>query len=215
MNIRRIVIFAGLLTAIFGGLLWAAPAGEGWVEVSSSPKLSVYCRPKPGSPIKEYQATGVIAAPNWVVENVLADAESYPSFMPYVDECHILKRGPDGWVSYQRVSAPLISGRDYVLRIRAEEHPSNRGTVYARRWQVDSSVAVPERKGVVRVKINEGSWILEPSGESTTRATYSVFTDPGGAIPATILNYANQSAIPKVFAAVEKQAAEKRYWVKR
>jgi hypothetical protein len=187
-----------------------APSGEGWVRVSCNAKLSVYSRSKPGSKAKEYQAIGWISAPNWVVEHVLEDAEAYPRFMPYVVECRILTKEVDGVTTYQRISAPFISARDYVLRVRVEMRHSAAGTVFVRHWMSEPQQVLPERPGTIRVKVNEGSWTLEPAGEST-HAIYSVFTDPGGTIPAGILNYANQSAIPKVFAAVEKQAAEKKY----
>jgi len=215
MNMPSIGLIAGILALVLGGshCCQAAPQGEGWVEVSNTPKLKVYCRSRPGTSIKEYQVAGIIAAPNWVVENVLADAESYPQFMPCVAECKILKRDPSGYVSYQRISAPMISDRDYVLRIRVDERHSATGTTYIRHWGVEPKNAVPERSGVVRIKINDGSWTLEPLGDET-KATYCIYSDPGGAIPATLLNLANRSTLPKVFAAVEKRAQQKQYWAK-
>jgi len=216
MNMRKIgfliVLFASICCGCNSG--WAVPAGEGWVQVSNSSKVAVYCRLKQGSSIKEYQAVGTIAAPNWVVENVLADAENYPSFMPYVAECRILTREPDGYLSYQRVSAPFVSDRDYVLRLHVEERHPKGETVYVRRWAVEPKTKEPERKGVVRIKVNDGSWTLEPAGDAT-RATYVIHSDPGSSIPSGILNYANQSAIPKIFAAIEKQSGVKKYWVKQ
>ena len=223
MRIRTHLLLAALCALnLWGGSLHSAepvgeasaPAGEGWVQVSTSSKLSVYYRYKKGSPIKEYQAIGVIAAPNWVVENVLADTEAYPNFMPYVAECKVLAREAEGLTTYQRVSAPFISGRDYVLHIRIETRHSKSGTVYVRHWNVDSSRVVAEHPGTIRMKVNEGSWTLEPAGEST-RVTYSIFTNPGGSIPTGMLNYANQSVIPKIFAAVEKQSGDKKYRANR
>ena len=44
--------------------------------------------------------------------------------------------------------------------------------------------AEPEVEGVVRVKLNEGSWLAEPlNGGKRTRLTYTLLTNPGGLIP--------------------------------
>ncbi len=63
---------------------------------------------------------------------------------------------------------------------------------------------------MVRVKVNEGSWLLEPAGPGgeSTRATYQIFTDSGGAIPAFLANHASQLIIPKLFEAIRKQALD-------
>ena len=188
----------------------AAPSGPGWTLLSSNPKLTVYYRVKPGFPGKEYKAIGSIAAPNWAVEKVLEDAETYPQFMPYVTESKILVKDASGWTTYQRISAPFVSDRDYVIHVRVEATSSNAGTVYHRHWEAVPSQAMPEKSGVMRVKVIQGYWMLEPAGEST-HATYSFYAEPVGSIPSRILNYVNQSAIPKIFAAIEKQAAKPKY----
>jgi len=63
----------------------------------------------------------------------------------------------------------------------------------------------------VRVKVNEGSWLLEPSGPDTTQATYQIYTDSGGAIPAFLVNRGSQLVIPRLFAAVRKQSQDPKY----
>jgi len=68
------------------------------------------------------------------------------------------------------------------------------------------------RKGrIVRVKLCEGGWLLEPTGPNATRATYSVHTDNGGAIPAFIKNTGSLIGIRKIFAAIRKQVRDPRY----
>jgi hypothetical protein len=64
---------------------------------------------------------------------------------------------------------------------------------------------------VLRVKICEGGWLLEPDGENKTRATYSIYTDSGGAIPAFIANKVSEIGIRKLFAAVRKQVQDPKY----
>ena len=53
--------------------------------------------------------------------------------------------------------------------------------------------------------------LLEPVGPNLTRATYSIYTDSGGTIPAFIKNTGSQIGIRKIFAAIRKQARNPKY----
>lgn len=64
---------------------------------------------------------------------------------------------------------------------------------------------------MIRVKLCEGSWLLEPAGPNTTRATYMVYTDSGGAIPKFIKETGSQIGIRKLFAAIRKQVRDPKY----
>jgi hypothetical protein len=64
---------------------------------------------------------------------------------------------------------------------------------------------------VVRVKVCDGSWLLEPETENKTRATYSVYTDTGGLVPAFLANPVSQIGISRLFEAVRKQAKNPKY----
>ena len=219
MNARTLTVAVTLLAGFTGRTVADEPspakAGEGWTEVMKKPGLEIYSRDKKDSHVKEYKATGDIVAPAWVVKNVIDDVETYPKFMPYVTESKVLSRTANWLVTYQRFSTPLVKDRDYVLRIINESRPApGGGTVYCNKWKAGIDAGPPETPGVVRVKVNEGYWLMEPSGEKT-RATYMIFIDPGGTIPAMVINYGNKNAIPKLFAAVQKQAEDKKYREKK
>jgi hypothetical protein len=59
---------------------------------------------------------------------------------------------------------------------------------------------------VIRVTVNEGSWLLEAIGNQT-RATYTLFTD-GGGIPALIMNIANKQSVSQLFEALHTRMHE-------
>jgi hypothetical protein len=61
------------------------------------------------------------------------------------------------------------------------------------------------------VKLCEGGWFLEPTGPNGPRATYTVYTDSGGVIPAFIKNTGSQIGIRKIFAAIRKQVRDPKY----
>lgn len=190
-----------------------ATPGE-WKLVSTSDNVALYRRPHSGPGHYESRAIGEVAASTAVVHAVIDDSESYTRFMPYTVECRVLKREGDSVLIYQRISAPLVSDRDYVLRVRTTVKTVEGGTSYLSRWEAENAFGPVERRGVVRVKLCEGGWLLEPSGPNATRATYSLYTDSGGVIPAFIKNTGSQLAIRKIFTAIRNQVRDPKYKIK-
>lgn len=191
----------------------SAEASDGWALVSRSETLTIFKRPRKDSNIHEVKAVGLIEAAPVVIKRVLDDTAEYPHFMPYVIESRVISRDGDSLIGYQRVSPPLISDRDYTMRIRSEtKRGANGDTSYCNRWEPANDLGPAEKSGVARVKINEGYWLLEPlAGGARTRATYSLYCDSGGTLPAAIVNTANRTAIPKIFDGVRKQAKLPKY----
>ena len=185
-----------------------ATPGE-WKLISDKDGVAIYRRPRPAS--NESKAIGEIAAPTALVHAVIDDVESYTSFMPYTAECRVLKRDGDSVVAYQRISAPLTSDRDYTVRVHSNSKTTEGGKVYQSHWEAENTLGPPEKSGVIRVKLCEGSWLLEPTGPNTTRATYMIYTDSGGMIPTFIKNTGSQVGLRKMFAAIRKQVRDPKY----
>jgi hypothetical protein len=180
-----------------------------WRFISNKDGVALYRRDREVT--NESKAIGEIAAPAAVVHAVINDVESYASFMPYTVECRVLKRDGNSAVVYQRISAPMTSDRDYTVRMRSSSKQGEGGTTYLSQWEAENKLGPPEKSGVVRVNLCDGSWLLEPTGPNTTRATYMIYTDSGGAIPAFIKNTGSQIGIRKLFAAIRKQARDPKY----
>jgi hypothetical protein len=193
--------------------IFAAEPGQSadWTAVKQANGVAIYSRPHEGSQLKEFKAVGEIDAATKTVHNVIDDVGAYASFMPYTAECRVIARKDDSILTYQRVSPKIVSDRDYTLRIRQKSWPVENGLAYLNRWEPANEDGPAEKPGVFRVKVCEGSWLLEPAGQGKTRATYSVFTDSGIVGPAFIANTISTTGISKLFAAVRKQAKDPKY----
>ena len=186
-------------------------AAGGWSLESGSKELSIYSRLRDGSALKEFKGVGLIDAAPAAVFAVVDDSESYPSFMPYTAECRVLKREKDLVLSYQRLELPLVSDRDYTLRSKNAKWLGPAGAIYRVRWEPANDLGPAVKEGVLRVNVCEGGWLLEPEGTGATRATYSIFTDSGGALPPFVANNGSRVAIRKVFDAIRKQVKQPKY----
>ena len=201
------IFLAGIALSIF-----AEPAPtEGWKLVKQTNGVAIYSRPHAGSKLKEFKAIGEIDASTNAVHAVIDDVEAYPSFMPYTTECRVIEKDSDSILTYQRLSPKIVSDRDYTLRIEKKSWPTENGLAYLNRWSPANEHGPAEKPNIFRVKLCEGSWLLEPAGDGKTRATYSLFTDSGIVGPAFIANTISTTGISKLFAAVRKQAKDPKY----
>src|SRR5947208_9279501 len=182
-----------------------------WKLSAQEKNVVIYSRPRPASPLKEFKAVGPIDAPTYAVCAVIDDFQNYPKFMPFTTECRLIKRDGDSMVGYQRLSPKVCADRDYTLRVWKRSWPGSDGRVFMSQWSPANDLGPPETKGVVRVKVCEGKWLLEPEGITKTRATYSVYTDSGGFLPSFIANHVSLTGISGLFAAIRKQVKDPKY----
>jgi len=188
-------------------------ADNDWQSVDDRAGVAIYCRSRVGSRIKEFKGTGLIDAPPARVEQVLQDVRSYAGFMPYVKEARTLSVNGAQALAYQQLSIPLLSDRDYTVKVEHGTLTGPLGVTFRDTWQTANDLGPAEIPGVVRVKVDEGSWLLEPTGPqgASTQATYQIYTDSGGAVPAFMANHASEMAIPKIFEAIRKQVQDPKY----
>ncbi len=206
-----ILLLAGTIPKASGDDLTNVDPNDGWKLAHETKQVAIYVRRRAGSPLKEFKAIGSVDAPTCAVHAVIDDFTNYPDFMPYTVECRLIKRERDAIVSYQRISPKICADRDYTLRVWNKSWPGPGGMVFMSRWAQANDLGPPEKEGVVRVKVCDGSWLLEPDGPLKTRASYSVYTDSGGMIPAFIANRASQTGISRLFEAVRKQVKDPKY----
>jgi hypothetical protein len=170
--------------------------------------IVVKTRPKPGSSIKEVWAEGVMDAHVQDIQNTLMDADTFSKFMPYVKESRkIHKPDPDGGeFVYTRLELPMISSRDYVLKVYLDQSVGVDGTGdFRNRWTAVPD-RIPKRHNSVRIRINEGSWHVRPRADGKSDVVYKFMVDPGGWVPAFAADMGNKRGILETFQAVEKEA---------
>ena len=221
---RQALALAALCAALAASGLARAGGDDGWerkefecqrpekgcrIQKCCEYGFGVWTREKPGSDVKEVRAVGEIDAPPAEVFKVISDYEHQKGNMPYVEDQKVFSRTEGEVVLWTVADFPLVSKRDWVIKSKLEKNIE--GGKYRASWEVtELKEALPAALGVVRLKINTGSWTLEPLDEGKrTRGTYYIFTDPGGSIPSFIANKANTKALPDLFEAVRKRAEKK------
>lgn len=191
------------LTLLFAVSL-AADNPNPWELVDDDDGIKVWARAVPGSEIREVKAIGQIAAPAKRVWDTICDVDRYTIFMPYVEKTKVLGKHDKGHYEYQRVNPPFVDRRDYTLKITLEVDEA-KGR-YRRSWMPANDKGPAERKDSVRVKVNEGYWLITAVGPSTAETTYYLYTDPGGSIPNWLINKGNTTSVPDLLRAVRNRS---------
>jgi hypothetical protein len=181
--------------------------GAGWTEAYRSDDLVIFTKDVEEG--RKILAVSDIAAPPSIVFKVLSDFEHYRDFMPYVTESLILEQKSTGeTITYARIAPPFVSERDYPLSVRTSGGGAGKDGAFQIEWTAAPDMK-PEIKGVVRVRLNEGSWRGESlDGGKRTRLTYTLLTNPGGLLPDFVLDLSNTIAIPKLFDSVRVRSIE-------
>jgi ribosome-associated toxin RatA of RatAB toxin-antitoxin module len=191
------------------GLAAGSARAQEWETVAEKPFV-VKVRAKPGTPVREVWAEGTLAASVGDVQAALEDVDTYRHWMPYVKESRTVKDLPDGGhLSYTRLDLPIVSARDFFCHVVRESGVAPDGTgTFAQRWWAEPD-AFPERRDTVRLRLNEGSWHVEPRGEGSSYAVYKFTVDPAGSIPKFLINMGQKEAVKDTMQAVEKRARQR------
>ncbi len=203
-RIRRICIII-----LFGAAAAAAQElnYDTWTKTNETRDgILIYARLVRNTEIKELKANCVMDAPPLNVWQAVMDKDTYKDSSKYVVIDRVVRTANENiWYNYQLVAAPMFARRDYNLRYESYKDPAR--SYYRLVWRTAKEYAPPLEKGVVRLSVCDGSFIIEPyDGGKKSYITYWVCTDPGGMVPAWAANLVNRSSLPDFIRTVHRQS---------
>ena len=107
--------------------------------------------------------------------------------MYHTKSCTLLKQvSPSELYYYSEISIPWpAQNRDFVAHLIVKQDPQTRVV------DVDGPAVpdfVPLKTGIVRIDHSIGKWVLTPATDNHVKVIYTLQVDPGGAIPAWLVN---------------------------
>lgn len=210
MRIRGLLLgvaLAGL--PVFAVRALDAPRpGPEWQVARNDSDLVIYFRDDVKADARELRATTEMSAPPKRIFDVVTDFDHYPKFMPYTQETRILYwTAVNVLIQYTVLAPPFIQVRDAVNQVTLTPGTEENGGVFKSEWAARPDLA-PPRNGAIRIRLNTGSWRIEPlNGGQRSRIIYSILTSPGGAVPRWMIDQSNNIAVPALFDAVRKRVA--------
>lgn len=205
---RHYFLMLILLAAPVAGAIEATSPGPEWDLANKKSDFVIFTKDDKAAGVRAIVAiTEVDASPD-IVFDVVGDFDHYADYMPYVKESYVVEKNNGLLLVYSLLSPPLVDDRDYYIEVkRTRGSDANQG-VFTSAWTAKPDFK-PDTKGVIRVRQNTGSWVLEPlDAGKRTRVTYNLLTHPGGSIPTWMANKSNTVAIPTLFKAVKERSAK-------
>jgi hypothetical protein len=165
-----------MLSVFLVTVLAADPAFEKFGE---SDGVTIEQRPVAGSPFVELRFSMVTdKTPKSLCDAAFGDGKFDPQ-EPDLKARTILSESADERVTYEEITPPVVSNRDYVVRAKR----SWEGAACRMAFESANELGPKPKDGWVRITKLKGFWLFEPVEGGKTRLTYVVFSDPAGAIP--------------------------------
>lgn len=158
----------------------AALAAE-WSSAEHVDGINVQSRPVAGSKVVELKLeTTVYADAQRLCDEAFGRGKLDPE-EPNLKARTVLQEQADERVTYEQISAPVVSDRDYAVRAKRERNADGSCRIT---FEAANELAPEIPKGFVRITQLKGEWLFTPQGKGLTHLQYRVHSDPAGSLPA-------------------------------
>lgn len=178
-----VCLSAGLLLALVCG------AQPSWELKKETDGVRVYLRDNPDSPIKELLIETELEASLSSVAALLNDADHFHRWVYKTAHSRLVQRLSRNRIIYHSVSDfpwPL-SDRDLYVLSEMRQDPQTRTLYSTSRLWAD---APPPTDGYVRIPYFYSQWTFTPQPDGRLHVRYFLRSDPGGYLPAWLVNLA-------------------------
>jgi len=136
------------------------------------------------------------------LELFLLDFPNYTTWQYNTVESRVIKKISDTeYIYYAKIEAPWpVMDRDMVVRFKIERN-KNHLIVSAN----SESRILPENKAYVRVPTSRSQWMVTEEQKNRLSVKYAIQIDPGGSVPAWLINWVSANAPYQSFKNLKKQ----------
>jgi hypothetical protein len=104
----------------------------------------------------------------------------------------LLRETPAERWTYEQISVPVVSDRDYVMHVKLEQGAASGHCSVS--FQTEDDPARPPVSGFVRIPVIRGHWDAFPIADGKVSVQYRIFSEPGGGVPAFLTRGSQRSA---------------------
>lgn len=207
--------FIAMLKKIFIAVLLsigsiAALAQTQWQLRTEKEGIKVYSSEVPDSKIKAIKVIGDFYTTPAQLAAVVMNVSTATDWVYHLKSSTLIKKVSNNEIYYYaEVSLPWpAANRDFVAHLTAIQNPQTK-TITIDGPAVPGYVA--EKKGLVRIDNSVGKWIITPIGTNQVRVEYSIHVDPGGTLPAWLVNMFADEAPMQIFKNLKNELQKRAY----
>ncbi len=166
-------------------------AEEKWQQVTVKDGVVVERRSVPGSSFHEHRARfSVKVSPDGLLDAIWSGINDQLPIT--VKQRKVIKQADGEMILYDQIKTPVVSDRDYTLRIYKVPHQDAQREVC---FETVNHLGPPPEPHHVRIPMVRGRWLLSPAADGGSDVTYTVYSEPGGSIPAFVIRGAQVNQI--------------------
>jgi len=185
-------------------------AQGGWKLSTEKDGIKVYTGRVPDSKIKAIKVECKVEASAAQLVALLMDVNNSVDWISRTKSCRLIRQvSPSDIYYYSEVNLPWpAENRDFVAHLMVTQNPDTKVVT------IDGPAVrgmVPEKKGIVRITSSVGKWTITPCGYQLVKVEYTLHTDPGGNIPAWMVNIFATDGPLQVFENLKQQVKKPAY----
>jgi hypothetical protein len=209
MRVKNIVFCIPLLT-ITVVLPILSFSQENWQFNSKKEGIEVYTMLPANSSFKAIKTALTVDASLSKLAYVLMDVEKTGDWVYQSKNCKTLKQySPSDVIYYSEVIVPWpFNNRDFAIRITLTQDKATKIITVIAENKPDF---LPQKPGLVRIQSSNGKWVITPLANGKTRIEYLLQVDPGGNIPAWLVNLFATKGPYESFKGLREQVKKKEY----
>ena len=180
---KNFLLLLGLFTFLSGSLC----SQTQWSLKKDKDGIKIYTGSLENSKFKTVKVECIVKSSLTQLATLLLNAESQPKWVFSTKSAYITRKiSPSEIYYYAELNTPWpISTRDMVIDLAITQDPVTKiMTVHAD--NIDK--IIPVKVGKIRVPITEATWTVIPLQENKIKIIYSIRIDPGGEVPAWMVN---------------------------
>jgi hypothetical protein len=178
-----------------------------WTLRREKDGINIYSRPSDYSKFNDIRVDMDLPGTIDQLAAILRDVSKYTDWVYATRTSKMVREVSDNeFIYYAEVGTPWpAANRDYYADIKIAFNPSNRSMSV---FSVGMKDFQPEKKDLVRIPMSKGFWTVTTQSDEKIHLQYILQIDPGGAVPAWILNSFATKAPIETFSNLKRKMEE-------
>lgn len=181
-----------------------------WELKMNKEGITVYTKNLENSPYKAIKTVCTIKSSMSRLTAVLLDIENSADWVYSTKKCSVLKvSSPTDLTYYSEIAVPWpVSNRDFIIRLKVSQDEKTKVVTVLGE---NKPTYLPENKNVVRIQRSFSKWLITPLPNGLLKIEYLLEVDPGGIIPAWLINMFATKGPFETFKNLREQVKKPRY----
>jgi hypothetical protein len=195
-----------LALLLIPGFVYAQQTQSDWMFTKEQDGIKMYSRPSKQSKFNDIKVEAEFAGTVEQLTSILVNVEKYTDWAYATKSSVLIKKiSRTEFIYYSEIDVPWpANNRDFYAHCKVTFDSSTHSAKV-----VSSSIKdyQPEKKNIVRIPISNGTWNISSIGNKKLHVEYILQLDPGGTVPAWLLNLFSSKGPMETFEKLKQKMA--------